>query len=353
MPAEFKIVLTDESGGATPRPSAPPPPLPSDMGPPVRDESLPAEPAWDKVHPKPRDESLPTEPAWDKIKPPTAMPVGPAPGTSSVPAFDRPQPVVVMGPKPLPVEVVGGLDAGGRNPAAKEAKGPKPESVAKGIQSGFNLAGQFARAEGAAGAAIARNGGVAALEAGAGAAGAALSRLGPYGMAAAAALQAGTSGVKAFTEVVEAFVARGRELSKYNAQLAMSSARADIRQIEANMGEANRIGPQLSKLIDAQSKAEASMQRLLEPIRGFIAEKLTESIDNGLKLLLGILEGINKLLPARFKALEDLIADIKKILSGGPGDLDKLADAWIHAADGLAAPPPVPAFGLPAVPGAR
>lgn len=65
-----------------------------------------------------------------------ARPGGPA--TSSVSAFDRPQAVVIVGPKPLPVAVVGGsVGGGGVAGATGGIGGPKPASSAGGLMTGL------------------------------------------------------------------------------------------------------------------------------------------------------------------------------------------------------------------------
>lgn len=341
MPAEIRIVVVNEGAPGIddwhmpawdrvpfkPTPSYPTP-KPSD--------GLAAEPAWDRVEPKPPTPSAPR---------PVAHPAPRLPGTSSVPAFDRPQAVVIMGPRPLPVTMVGGT--GGGSVPSPRTPGARPEPRRQTwAEWGANRLNNATAATGRSLVGVARNSGMTALLEGAGMAGGALARLGPWGMAAAAAVQTLGTAARAVVEVMNALAARGREIAPYSAQLSGAVATADIRKLQADIGEAQRIGPALGRLIDAQSRAEATLQRLLEPLKSFVADRLAQWLESQLKVSIGILEGIEKLTPRGFDGeLKDMIKDMKAILAGDTANLDKIADAWLMGPIGVAPVPVNPGFG--------
>ncbi len=349
MPAEIRITLDESAAPAEPPPSpGGEPPVPWEFGAPGwRGPTPPSTMPF----PRPPAPTPPADddyhmPAWDKapapgapvpVPKPTPAPVPPPLPLSRTPAFDRPQPVIVVGPKPLPVTMADGAPGGAR-PAADRP--PKQEDgwvkfIADRLASGV-------RSAGVAGVGVAQNRVTPALTEGIGAAAAGLARLGPAGAAAGAALKVLSVGIEATKATIDALVNRGRELAGFNAQLAGASATADVRKLQADMGEAQRIGPQLAKLIDTQSKTEATFQRLLEPIKGFLAEQLAGFMERSLKVTVGILEGIDKLTAGVVPGLSDLVKDVKKIMAGDMGDFDRLADGWLRDAKNMLGPPPAP-----------
>jgi hypothetical protein len=109
----------------------------------------------------------------------------------------------------------------------------------------------------------------------------------PASILYAEALKVGVAGVREFNEVVGAFVRRGEQLAGYNGTLATASAQAETRQLMADIREANRLGPDYAKLIDAQSRLQTTMQDAFLPLKQFLIEKLTRAVEtiDGLVLI--------------------------------------------------------------------
>ncbi len=275
----------------------------------------------------------------------------PPPVASSVVAFDRPIPVVIMGPVPIRVTIDGGKAPGGV-PAPK-AKTPKPPWAARAAR----VVGQTAEVAGQTASTLAQNRGVASFSAAAGGASRALMALGPAGIVAGAALGASALAVKAFTETVGAFTARGRELAAFNGQLAYASAAADVSRFRSDKRDADVLGPQLAKLIENQAKAEATFAAIARPIQEFLLGKLNTTLELGLKGILALVENADKvaiafpilvpLILARGDEIAKVGREIRDILAGG-GKIDVLGD-WLKALRDFKGPPapgPVPALGV-------
>lgn len=261
----------------------------------------------------------------------------PGPATSAVPAFDRPIAVIVMGPNPLPVTIVG--DKGKGNGAGA---GPAKPPEGWGAWA-FRNAGKTAGAAGVVASGAAANKAMPAFNTVIAGATMGLARLGPYGLAAAAAVGAAGASVVAFKGTVDAFVARGRELSGYNGNLAASSAIADVRKLVTDLREADKLGDLYAKLTEAHSKNEQAMSELLMWLKGPLIEFLTVSLNAANNSLVSILECVDKLTLHTVPGLGDLIKDIKRILAGDDlGGLNKLVNEWLNAPRGIRVPAPVP-----------
>lgn len=319
-----------------------PPPAPGPTAP--RDDGLAAEPAWDRVLPRARPAAVEIPRANPAGGPGTRMPTGES--------LNDIVSVFVVGPRPLPVTIVG---EGRANPAPAAApkSDPNTQSLAAEVRAMrmVGAAAQVGRDAGGAVVGVAKGSVMPALAGAADIAAVALSRLGPAGVAGAAAIKMFAEGVQAVRATIDALVARGRELSGFNANLAAASARADLRQLQGNIAEANRTGEQLSRLIDAQSRADAVQQRILSDIKVLLAEKLANLIENGVQHLVGILEVLNSM-PGMFNGrFTELLRDLKGILADD-SDMSSLVDKWARGMGGagpapVAAPPTPAPLGIP------
>jgi hypothetical protein len=231
------------------------------------------------------------------------------------------------------------LDAIRKSRQTREAGEVATKERAAWLGRRAEQAGQFAQRAGNVAGGLARGGAAAGGAAGLEAVGAGLSRLGPYGMAAAAALTAVTKAGSAASDAMDAFAKRGRELSGYNGQLAGASASADLRGMMADIREADQLGPSLAKLLEQQSKSDAVMRELLNPIKEVLIDIYNWATKSCMDVLLGLLEGINKVLPRKFDRLERLIDKIKKIMEDK--DIDSPMDELLNAAKDFVAPAPV------------
>lgn len=99
--------------------------------------------------------------------------------------------------------------------------------------------------------------------------------LGPFGVA----LMAGTAAVGAFNQVVNAFIQRGQELSKYSGDLSVAFARSEVRQTRSDIREAQELGPDIARMVEAQSQMSEGFQELLLPIKKFLVEYLAATME--------------------------------------------------------------------------
>jgi hypothetical protein len=261
----------------------------------------------------------------DAIKPAAAA-------TATVPSR-----VIIAGPSPLPVHVVGG---GHGHPSP--APSAKAEEPTPGVGSTAPAAGEAAGEAGAAEA-------VAGLGAAAGPAGVAVA-------AFAVALGATVAVVKVAAQAISAFAERGRELAPYSAALTAASARADIRNIQADQREAEVLGPKLAELIELQSNGQQALRELLLPIKEWIIDILNGLMKGLFEVAIGMLEALRKLIEIAdgplAKKLADIIDRVKAILAGaaiGGAGLDPRLAAWLAVPIG-GAPPVAP--GRPPIVGA-
>ena len=91
--------------------------------------------------------------------------------------------------------------------------------------------------------------------------------------------------VRSFNEVVMAFVDRGRELSPYSGQLSASYAISDVRQLLADIHEAQTMEGPISRLNDQQTELSLMLRDLLLPIKKFVADTLGDILQNGVEFL--------------------------------------------------------------------
>jgi hypothetical protein len=248
------------------------------------------------------------------------------------------------------------MRGGGGGGGQRRARGPTDASRRARLARVTATGVQMAAGAGMVGTGLAQNQAMPMLAGAAMTASRGLAMLGPVGMAAAAGLTVVTAAVGAFKAVVDAFVQRGRELSGLNAGLAASSARADVTRIRADIREADRLGPQMARLIDNQVKAETTLREMLLPIKNFLLKVLNTVIETGLKgldgmlaALEGILEGV-RIMTANVlgKELLDEVKNIRKTLKDDPNaDGKDLLGPLLDQIDALAAPAAFPAIPAP------
>jgi hypothetical protein len=292
----------------------------------------------------------PGRPAPFDMDPPYAPPMAPRAGGGSgggesdrVSAFDRPIAAIIMGPKPLPVAVVSGIPAGlgaGKSPAMPRPKKPE-EGWGKFL---FDRAANAAKSANVALPAAARNAGMPALSEAAGSAAAALGRLGPYGLAAGAALLAAGAGAKAFTDSVNAFVERGRELAGINGQLSAAATGADMLRMQSDYREADVLGDKLSAIIENQAKWEATFREIALPVKAFILDVLNDIMKGGMEVLIELLEIAKDvadklpLLAGAAARIDGTLKKVKEIMEGGAA-VDGVG-TWLKDLGKFVAPPP-------------
>jgi hypothetical protein len=142
-------------------------------------------------------------------------------------------------------------------------------------------------------------------------------------------IKAGTTSIKAFDDSVMAFVRRGKELAVFSPQLATAGARADVRKLMADMREAERLGPGLSRLSEQKSRFDTQMQDALGPLKQFwvglqtgvlsIANDGLQNLRDGVAVLKGLPAVINS-------AAARLSADNKNDREAAQAALQKAVD---------------------------
>ena len=278
--------------------------------------------------------------------PPPSGPSGVGGGGSSVAAFDRPQPVIIVGPRPLPV--AGDFGRPGKG-GKEEDGGPKTTftKVMEGIQKAAPEVGRF-------GQAAARNDAGGVLGGAKDAAVKGLEKLGPAGKAAGVALETVAAVAKAAHGVITAFVERGRELSGYHGGLAASTARADVQNTLNDIREAQTLGDETARMQDKLTSMDSFFREVLLPIKEMflrVGNWLMDVVQRVLDGLLAGAENVVRLLhdlidfftdpPGWVKTALDHIASIRGILAGTAPVGDPM-EAWLRASDRFV-PPPLPA----------
>jgi RuvA, C-terminal domain len=82
--------------------------------------------------------------------------------------------------------------------------------------------------------------------------------------------------VKQATNVMNAFVDRGKQLQGFSGELTGANALADVRSMMADIREANALGPDLAKLTEAQSELSNDVRDMLLPIKQAVIGLLTD-----------------------------------------------------------------------------
>lgn len=150
------------------------------------------------------------------------------------------------------------------------------------------------------------------------------------GIVFAEELRTASSFVGAFTRTVDAFVARGRELSRFDANLATATATADVRKTLADIREANRTGREVGRLIDAQSRLEVAIQDALGPLKAKFADKLADSLER-LVFVVEILERFMIVGESMDAGIERIYQLLRELAKYSP-ILDRLAQNAENAA---------------------
>jgi hypothetical protein len=253
---------------------------------------------------------------------------GGLPGVSNVSAFDKPVPVVIVGPRPLPVVGWGGV-GGGRASHRDAANEPDPvRDRLRRLTRGFQYAGEVAQAGGQAAGQVARNDYLGAGMTAVNTAANGIAMLGPVGMAASAGIKAATAAVGAFREAVNSFVERAKELRGYDAKINAAVAQADIKRLQADIQEAEKLSEGMSRMVEAQADLEVTIREFLLPIKQFVVEVLGDVMKllaDALKLFLGKKDDAAA---GKINAImNDLLGLADRLPVGGPRFRDPAKDA--------------------------
>lgn len=83
----------------------------------------------------------------------------------------------------------------------------------------------------------------------------------------------------ALGKLTDAIVERGEALSPYSGELATSKAMSRVRQLQADIYEANQAGGSYAKVMDEQSKLQTSLQTAFVPMKDEIAKLLGQLLE--------------------------------------------------------------------------
>src|SRR6185312_14804297 len=192
-------------------------------------------------------------------------------------------------------------------------------AATKGIEGLGNVAAKTASGDGMGAFNSAVDGATGALE-----------QIPIVGQAVAAELKLAVAPLRAFNQVADAFVRRGREIAAFSGPLSSATANADIRRLTADQREARALGESLARITDAESRREVATREMMLPIRQALA-KITSAID---ERVTGIAE--------RLAAVVNKIAEfVEKIWENGPKQAFELYEMiekqFTEVVDGLMA----------------
>lgn len=81
--------------------------------------------------------------------------------------------------------------------------------------------------------------------------------------------------IMATKALVDAFVNRGLELAQYSPSISIAESQSDVRRMMADIREAQALGDDYARLIEAQTDVEIEIREILIPIKKFVMEILT------------------------------------------------------------------------------
>jgi hypothetical protein len=80
-------------------------------------------------------------------------------------------------------------------------------------------------------------------------------------------------------KLTAAFIEQAGRIQQYSGPISGAQAISDVRQIQADIREAQALGPGMGRMIDAQSRLDTTLREILLPIKKFIVEVLAERLE--------------------------------------------------------------------------
>jgi hypothetical protein len=99
------------------------------------------------------------------------------------------------------------------------------------------------------------------------------------GEAAAAEVELGQAIISIPEKLDQAFLKQAKTLAPYSGNIAGAEARAEVAQIQADLREARELGPDLERLIDAETELRTVTRDALLPIKRFLLETLAARLE--------------------------------------------------------------------------
>lgn len=183
------------------------------------------------------------------------------------------------------------------------------------------------------------SGDVSALTGAANAAAQGLGAIFPVAGAVAGALVSVAKGAK---DLVDSFIARGKEIEKFSPQLVAANVRAELRTMQGEQREAEVLGPALANLVDANTTFEATLRETLMPIKKFLIEQLTgflEFMTDALNTIRGGIAAVHEAILVSIEVAEKIgeleITQASKIAADAP---ERIGRAFAEASKPIPEP---------------
>jgi hypothetical protein len=80
-------------------------------------------------------------------------------------------------------------------------------------------------------------------------------------------------------KLTKAFLQQAKAIAPYSGEISAAEARAEVRSIQADIREANELGEEMGRMVDAQSGFEDTFREALLPIKKFLIEVLAERLE--------------------------------------------------------------------------
>jgi hypothetical protein len=116
-------------------------------------------------------------------------------------------------------------------------------------------------------------------------------------------LQAAIAPVKAFTTAVEGFTARAHELAGFSPSIAVAEQMGDIRGFFDDLKEAQRLGPDLARMLKAETGMQHDLREIFLPIKAVIVEGIADMLE--------VLRGLTELVRALIQSIAEYVKENK------------------------------------------
>lgn len=110
-------------------------------------------------------------------------------------------------------------------------------------------------------------------------------------------------------KLTSAFLQQAQKISAYSGDISAANARANVREIVADIREAQSMGESYARMVDAQSRLDNTVRELLMPVKRFLVEVLASRLEF-------MADGLNVVvkLPEIFKEISESVAQAVTLL---------------------------------------
>lgn len=203
----------------------------------------------------------------------------------------------------------------GFGPAAMGV-GAAVDAGVKVVKGGFDAFRGALETAGTAAKQAFSNDGLGLVKTGAEAAAKGLEAIPVVGGMASSALKALVAPLDLFQTMLKAASGRAHELAQYSPEIARAESMAEMRQVFADMKEANEMGAKYAEVIRKEQELNQKFQEALQPLKDAILEMLP-----------GMADAVINMLPVMVACLETLGAIAKALLGPFAGIMEELRKA--------------------------